>query len=656
MRLRCMYSFRSISDLVDAYSPPTPLHIPMMMNTFSRFLLAAGVLAQTACSGDGSTTVARSQTARIAIEAVAPTLTVSQGMSAVAALTITRIDFGGAVVLTAEGVPSGVTASFAPATVSAGISSSSLALEVAGTAASGTSAITVRARSAGVPDVTTTIALTITATASGTVSLALSPASSTITAGQTATSTLTITRGGGFTGGVNMTVTGAPGGMTTAFSTSNPVTAGSVALSLGTTTSVVPGPYTLTVRANAPGLSEATATYLLTVNAPPSNTVAYRYCATARVPLWFAYLDGTNGTWQRVTESSTGVYNFAVGQPTVGIASVYNDRGVIVTDVRYYGLAEMSAAATAECAENPAVGTKTLSGTVTGFASASESANVAIGNSVSSIASLGNPSFSMQQVQGGPRDLVAVRDNNATGNTERVLLVRATNFADNGTTGPLDLGAGASFVPGSSTVTITAPNDGALVGTTNFTTANGSAAALSIGALSSGVTATYQGVPDANLIASDVQRVTVQQSVGASLNRTINRFIRGPVAITMSMPADPGAPTLTAVTGASYPRATAAGTMPSAFNRDVQVQWDHAAIARRWLITSTSAARGGSLSYSLTMADFSTVPGWMSSWQMPAGSADVNSRFFGQTGAGPDGEPINGTTTFSIGRRTQYTF
>ncbi|MES3035206.1 MAG: hypothetical protein V4813_14510 [Gemmatimonadota bacterium] len=627
-----------------------------MLLRISRVFVATSVAALAACGGSKSPTGGSTPTASIGITSGAPTLSVEQGASGSANLTVSRTNFSGNVTLTAEGVPTGVTATFTPATVASGATTSSLGLAIGAAAAPGTSTITVRARGTGVLDATTTIALTVTTPVSGTVGLTLTPAASTITAGQIATSTVAITRGGGFAGGVNLTVTGAPSGITTSFATANPVTANSVTMSLSTVTSVVPGPYTLTVKANAAGLTEATATYVLTVNAPPSNSISYRYCNARRIPLWFAYLDGTTGTWQRVTPTSTGVYDFAVGQPTVGIAAVYNDLGEIVTDVTYYSLAEVATAAAAECIENPVAGTKSLSGTVTGFTSGSESANVAIGNAVSTVASQGNPAFFLQQVQSGARDLIAVRSNVTANTTERVLLVRATNFADNGTTGPLDLGGSTSFAPGSATVKITAPNDGTLVGSTIFSTANGSGAQLTIGTLSSDVTANYQAIPDANMLASDLQRVTVQQAVGMSINRSISRYIRGPVAIVMAMPVDPGAPTVTAIAGAAYPRATATGTVPAAFNRSVLVQWENTAASRRWVITSTADARASSLNYSLTMPDFSAVPGWTATWQMPGGSADVTSRFSGQTGAGTSGEPINGTTTFSLGRRTAFAF
>ncbi len=627
-----------------------------MIPNISRRLVAASLLALTACSGKKTPTGTTPPAASIALSSAVSALAVDQGATGTAALTVARTSFSGDVSLTAEGLPTGVTATFTPATVASGATTSSVALAVGATAAAGTSTVTIRARGNGVTEQTATIALTVNALATGTMSLALTPTSSTITAGQTATTTLAITRGGGFAGGVNLTLTGAPSNLTFAFSTSNPVTANSVTLTLTAATSVVPGPYTLTVRGNASGLTEATASYVLTVNAPPSSNVSWRYCNADRIPAWFAYQDGTTGTWQRVTATNTNQFDFAVGQPTVGVAAVYTERGVAVTEVRYFGLPELAAAAAAECSMNPETGAKTVNGSITGFGSTSETANVAIGNAVSDIASQTNAAFSIARVQSGLRDLIAARVNVGTSSTLRLLVIRGTDFANNGSTGPLDLGGGTSFAPVNSTLSITAPNDGTLIGRTSLQTATNTGATLPIGALSSGVSTSYQGFPESVLIASDVQRVTVSQSVGAGLSRSISRYIRGPVTISMTMPSDPGVPTVAAVSGATYPRATAAGTLPADFNRQVVVQFDPPTSPRRWVMSSTNAARAGSLSYTLTMPDFSQVPGWTATWQLPSGAADVNSSFTGQTGASASGDPINGTTQFTIGRKTSFTF
>jgi hypothetical protein len=622
----------------------------------SRLVIAGALLILAACGGKDSPTDTTTPVASMSLLTGSATVSVEQGASASAVLTIGRTNFSSDVLLTAEGLPTGVTATFTPPSVAAGSTTSTLALAASGAAAVGSTTVTVRARATGVADVTTSIALTVTATATGTVSLQLTPAASTIAAGQTAVSTLAITRGGGFSGGVNLTVSGAPAGLTTSLSTANPVLGNSVTLSLQSASTVVPGPYTLTVRANTPGLTEATATYVLTVNAPVSTAVSWRYCATERIPIWFAYLDGNGGTWQRVQPAATGQFDFAVGQPTVGIASVYVDRGVTVTEVRYYDSSELTTAAAAECVDNPEAGTKSLTGTITGFTDATESATISIGTAVSTSATDAARSFSMARVPSGVRDLIGVRGISSSNTTLRMLVIRGTNVANGATIGPLDLGAGASFIPATSSLIVTAPNDGPMSGSTSYATANGSVATLSIGAISSNVAVPYTGVPTARLDALDVQRITVEQTAGSTLSRSIVRYIRGPAPVSVRMPADPATPTVTAIAGASYPRATVTGTIPAAFNRQVIVEWESVAGARRWLLGSTSAARSASLDFTLQMPDFSAVSGWTPAWQLTAGATEVTSRFFGQENASPTGTPISGTTTFTTSRKTAFTF
>ena len=627
-----------------------------MNSKLSRLFLAASVLVWTACSGKKDVTNPPVTTVSITVAAGSPTLSVAQGAAGTSAITVARTNFTGDVALTAEGVPTGVTATFTPATLASAATSSSLSLAVSGAAVvAGPATITIRARGTGVTDATATVALTITASVGGAVTLTTTPATASITAGQQATTALKITRAGGFAGGVNFTATGAPTGMTTTFSSANPFIGDSLNLSVSTLTSVTPGPYTLTVRANAAGISEATATYTVTVAAPPSNSVTWRFCDTGRIPLWFAYLDGLSGTWQQVTATTPGAYTFAYGQPQVGVATVYNEGSRVVTRVAYYGLAEVAAAATAECTENPVVGTKTLTGSVTGFASAQEVALVSMGAALSSAANQSSPAFTINKVPNGAVDLIAVRANLVTSNVLRALLLRGQNVAANGSLGTLDLGAGTSFVPANGSITVSAPNDGAIFAQNRITTATGSSASFTTPQLSSGVAATYQGVPDATLVSTDIQQLIVTQSVGATLSRYITRYTRGPAAVTLTMPADPGAPTLTNVTG-SYARASVSGALPAAFNGLISVSLDQAGRSRRWDIASTANGRTGTTTYLFTLPDFSAVAGWQSTWTLGQGATDVTSTFFGQSGTDANGNFITGSTQFSIGRLTTFTF
>jgi uncharacterized membrane protein len=88
------------------------------------------------------------------------TLSVARGSSGTASIGITRTGgFTGAVALTASGLPSGVTASFNPASATG--TSSTLTLTASSTAAAGAATVTITGTS-GTTTRTTTVALTIT--------------------------------------------------------------------------------------------------------------------------------------------------------------------------------------------------------------------------------------------------------------------------------------------------------------------------------------------------------------------------------------------------------------------------------------------------------------------------------------------------------------
>lgn len=630
-----------------------------MHSRFSRLVLTASVLVWSAC-GKKSPTPPGGTTSRISVSSGSPTLSVAQSASGTAAITVTRVSFTGDVALTAENLPTGVTATFTPASLTGGGTSSSLSLAASSVAATGGAGtdVTVRARGTGVTDATTTIRLTVTVGAGGAVSITATPASDSIVAGQSASSVIAISRTGGFTGGVNMTVTGVPpAGMTTTFAAANPVTANSVNLSISTLASLTPGTYTLQVRANSAGLTEALATYTLKIAAPPSNSVTWRFCDTDRFPLWFAYQDGLTGSWQRVTETSPGVYTFLHGQPQVGIATVTSDLGKISTDIEYYGSSELTAAANAECTENPARGTKTLTGTISGFTAATQVATVSMGSALSSAANQGTPGFTINNVASGQVDLIAVRADLVSSSVLRMLVSRGVNLANGASIGTVDLGAGNSFVPTTGTLTVNAPNDGAIQAQNTFTTATGSSAGFTTPQLSTGVSGTYQGVPEPSMIATDVQRVQATQQVGTTLSRFITRYTRGPTNVTLTMPSDPGAPTIANLAGATHPRASVTGSLPASFNDLITFTFEQASRSRIWSISATPLGRTGALTgYSLSLPNFGAVAGWQATWALGNGATDVTSTFFGETGAAPDGSPIAGTTIFTVGRLGSFTF
>ena len=251
------------------------------------------------------------------------TVTASQGGTATQTINITRTGgFAGAIALTAEGLPTGVTAAFNPQ--SATTNSSTLTLTAAANATTGNSTVTVKGTATGQTDKTATFQLTVNAT--GGFTLAMNPAALTVQQSTNGTSTVTITRTGGFAGAVTLTATGLPNGVDAAFNPTAPTTNQST-LTLTASATAATGPATVTIHGNATGLTEQTTTLALTVSVATggSGNTSFEFCAVGQTPIWFAIQDGASGTWTKVNPSASGTkFQFNITQPTGGIAYVTN--------------------------------------------------------------------------------------------------------------------------------------------------------------------------------------------------------------------------------------------------------------------------------------------------------------------------------------------
>lgn len=105
----------------------------------------------------------------------------------------------------------------------------------------------------------------------GTLAIALSSTTGAVVGAGSVSSTLTATRGGSFTGAVTLAVEGAPTGVTVSFTPSTLATGNTTSdVAITVSASAAPGTYPLTVRASGSGVTAATATYTVTVNAPPT--------------------------------------------------------------------------------------------------------------------------------------------------------------------------------------------------------------------------------------------------------------------------------------------------------------------------------------------------------------------------------------------------
>ena len=103
------------------------------------------------------------------------------------------------------------------------------------------------------------------------ISIAITPTSGSVAQGDTIQVSATLTRSGGFSGNVDLSVLGVPTGVTGAVSnivTSGATTTATITIQVAIAT--VPGTYTLTVQGTGTGVTTATATFTLTVTAAPA--------------------------------------------------------------------------------------------------------------------------------------------------------------------------------------------------------------------------------------------------------------------------------------------------------------------------------------------------------------------------------------------------
>ena len=209
-------------------------------------------------------------------------LSITQGSSA--STTVSTVGSGGfnsAVSLSASGLPSGVTASFSPASIAApGSGNSSLTFTASSTATAGTSNVTITATGGGVTH-TTTVALTVNPATAPNFAVSVSPASLSVPQGSSRTTTVSTTVSGGFNSAVALSASGLPAGVTATFSPASIAVpgSGSSTLTLAASSTAAIGTSTITITASGGGVTH-TSSVSLTVPqtnilgiAPPDHVV-----------------------------------------------------------------------------------------------------------------------------------------------------------------------------------------------------------------------------------------------------------------------------------------------------------------------------------------------------------------------------------------------
>lgn len=248
------------------------------------------------------------------IDVTPATRSIAAGTSGTVDIALTRTGgFAGAVGLTVEGLPNGVTGTFNPQSVPGTANSSVLTLNVGAAAATGTSTVTVKGTATGQVDKTKTFQLTVTAASAGSYTLAVTPTTVSVQQGATGTANVALTRTGGFTGAVALTAEGLPNGVTASFNPASVTTTDASVLTLTVGAGAAAGTATITVKGTATDQLDKTATFPLTITAaggytlavtPTAVTVQQGGSGTATVNL-----TRTGGFAGAVTLAATGLPN-----------------------------------------------------------------------------------------------------------------------------------------------------------------------------------------------------------------------------------------------------------------------------------------------------------------------------------------------------------
>jgi hypothetical protein len=237
-------------------------------------------------------------------------INVARGSSAAVTYTSTLMTgFNSALTLSASGAPTGVTATFAPASIaSPGSGSSKLTLAASSSPTPGVYPITVSATGNGITK-TQTVNLTVL---TPNFTLTASSASPSVAPGGSVPVTLSTAISNGFSSAVVLSVSGAPTGVAATLATSSLVApgSGSSKLTLAAASSTAPGTYALTVTASGANVTH-TQTINLTVLTPSFTltspaTASVAPGGTATVSISTALVNGFSSA---VALSVTGVPN-----------------------------------------------------------------------------------------------------------------------------------------------------------------------------------------------------------------------------------------------------------------------------------------------------------------------------------------------------------
>lgn len=225
-------------------------------------LQVAAAVVLSACGGGGDGTTDPTPSGSFTVSLSPSSLNVTPGLTGNVTATIARTgSFTGTVTLAVEGLPTGVTGAFNPASIASGTTSTTLTVNAAANAVPGTYTFTIRGSASGQTD--RTASATVTVNAPSNLTFTFSPTALAVAIGEQAKSTLTFTRTN-LTAPIAIAVSGAPTGVTVSVLPGSVTTETSAEMTVVAGATATPGTYTLTATATG-GSVVVTAGLTLTV-------------------------------------------------------------------------------------------------------------------------------------------------------------------------------------------------------------------------------------------------------------------------------------------------------------------------------------------------------------------------------------------------------
>ncbi|MEP6763029.1 MAG: Ig-like domain-containing protein [Gemmatimonadaceae bacterium] len=527
-------------------------------------------------------------------------VTVAQGGSATTTLNVNRVgSFSGALALTAENLPAGVTATFSQAPITG--TSSTLTLRATPNATLGAAAPIIRAKTATYPDAIIALSLFITPTNVAGFSVVGSPAFIHTQSTATATTGIRASRTGVFSGAIAYTVSGLPAGMTASVSPTG--VTDSVSLSV-TTAALAVGEYPITVSATSGSITHDV---VVTVSVAPQGQLAmhldYSTCAGAR-PVWIAFQDGT-AAFTRVSGVGDS-YDFTLTAQKGAVAVVTPNGGGYTTTVSYGTQAEFSNfAATISCPFVPAG--KTIYASV---ANASGDVQIGVGSGFGIFDHfLVTGSVPVTNVANGPQDASAFMQTLAA---PKMILRRDQDIANGSSLALFDFASAEAFTPASAHVSVSNAN---AIHMAYFTRGTGCPLSTIYNATSLfSPPNTIYGVPSSLQRAGDMHAMYAVSGSASSYTAVINIFH------TMSdQSAIFGAPL------SANAVSSAAGTPYQQLRATTNLSNDYQSLTLNYgdggnsFAVVMSAAFAGSSSVTMTAPNFANTGGYQTTWA-PTGS------------------------------------